>query len=69
MPALDRGAEGYTVDQRGGQMGGKKGGVDRGMKGGWMGSGERGQQVGKTLTMEDMQVEGDGTKNARFSAC
>ena len=34
-----------------------------------MGSGERGQQVGKTLTMEDMQVEGDGTKNARFSAC
>ena len=26
LPALDRGAEGYTVDQRGGQMGGKEGG-------------------------------------------
>ena len=43
--------------------------MDRGMKGGWMGSGERGQRVGKTLTMEDMQVEGDDIKTARSSAC
>jgi hypothetical protein len=37
------------------------------MKGAWMGNGER-TTGGRTLTMEDMRVEGGGTRHVIFFA-